>query len=79
MVQRRAAPYVKGRYGMYESVTQMLEELTWVPLDNRGYPYISSLRFHNGLTHFWGFRNNNQEKLNHRAIRQQLFLIICKM
>ena len=39
---------------------------------------ISSLRFHNGLTHFWGFRDN-QEKLNHRAIRQQLFLIICKI
>ena len=31
MVQRRAARFVKGRYGMYESVTQMLEELTWVP------------------------------------------------
>ena len=30
MVQRRAARFVKGRYGMYESVTQMLEELTWV-------------------------------------------------
>ena len=39
---------------------------------------ISSLRFHNGLTHFWGFRDN-QEKLNHSAIRQQLFLIICKI
>ena len=37
---------------------------------------ISSLRFHNGLTHFWGFRDN-REKLNHRAIRQQLFLINC--
>ena len=32
MVQRRAARFVKGRYGMYESVTQMLEKLTWVPL-----------------------------------------------
>ena len=32
MVQRRAARFVTGRYGMYESVTQMLEELTWVPL-----------------------------------------------
>ena len=32
MVQRRAARFVKGRYGMYESVTQMLEELTCVPL-----------------------------------------------
>ena len=39
---------------------------------------ISSLRFHNGLTHFSGFRDN-QEKPNHRAIRQQLFLIICKI
>ena len=38
MVQRRAASFVKGRYGMYESVstvTQMLEELTWVPLSKR--------------------------------------------
>ena len=35
MVQRRAARFVKGRYGMYESVTQMLEELTWVLLSNR--------------------------------------------
>ena len=35
MVQRRAARFVKGRYGMYESVTQMLEDLTWVPLSKR--------------------------------------------
>ena len=35
MVQRQAARFVKGRYGMYESVTQMLEELTWVPLSKR--------------------------------------------
>ena len=35
MVQRRAARFVKGRYGMYESVTQMLEELTWVSLSKR--------------------------------------------
>ena len=35
MVQRMAARFVKGRYGMYESVTQMLEELTWVPLSKR--------------------------------------------
>ena len=35
MVQRRAARFVKGRYGMYESVTQMLEELTWVQLSKR--------------------------------------------
>ena len=41
-------------------------------------PSISSLRFHNGLTHFCGFRDN-QEKLNHRAIRQQLIVIICKI
>ena len=41
MVQRRAARFVKGRYGMYESVTQMLEELcvllaqwiTWLTRD----------------------------------------------
>ena len=35
MVQRRAASFVKSRYGMYESVTQMLEELTWIPLSKR--------------------------------------------
>ena len=35
MVQRRAARFVKGRYRMYENVTQMLEELTWVPLSKR--------------------------------------------
>ena len=35
MVQRRVARFVKGRYGMYESVTQMLEELTWAPLSKR--------------------------------------------
>ena len=35
MVQRRTDRFVKGRYGMYESVTQMLEELTWVPLSKR--------------------------------------------
>ena len=35
MVQRRAARFVKGRYGMYESVTQMVEELTSVPLSKR--------------------------------------------
>ena len=35
MVQRRAARLVKGRYGMFESVTQMLEQLTWTPLSER--------------------------------------------
>ena len=35
MVQRRAARFMKGRYGMYESVTQMFEELSWVPLSKR--------------------------------------------
>ena len=35
MVQRRAACFVKGRYGMFESVTQMLEQLTWTPLSKR--------------------------------------------
>ena len=35
MVQRRAARFVKGRYGMYESITQMLEELTWIPLSKK--------------------------------------------
>ena len=35
MVQRRAARFVKGRYGMFESVTQMLEQLTWIPLSKR--------------------------------------------
>ena len=37
--------------------------------------YISSLRFHNGLTHFWG-PPDNEEKLNHGAIRKQFFLTI---
>ena len=36
---------------------------------------ISSLRFHNGLTHFLAFRDN-QEKLNYRAIRQEIHIII---
>ena len=35
MVQRRAARFVKGRYGMFESVTKMLEQLTWTPLSKR--------------------------------------------
>ena len=35
VVQRRAARFMKGRYGMYESVTQMLEELPCVPLSKR--------------------------------------------
>ena len=35
MVQRRAARFVKGRYGMFESVTQMIEQLTWIPLSKR--------------------------------------------
>ena len=34
-----------------------------------------SLRFHNGLTHILAFRDN-QEKLNHKAIRQDIFIII---
>ena len=35
MVQHRAARFVKDRYGMFESVTQMLEQLTWIPLSKR--------------------------------------------
>ena len=35
MVQRRAARFVKGGHGMFESVTQMLEQLTWIPLSKR--------------------------------------------
>ena len=35
MVQCRAARFVKGRYGMFESVTQMLEQFTWIPLSKR--------------------------------------------
>ena len=35
MVQHRAARFVKGRYGMFESVTQILEQLTWMPLSKR--------------------------------------------
>ena len=34
-VQRRAAHIVKGRYRMFESVTQMLEQLTSIPLLKR--------------------------------------------
>ena len=37
------------------------------------YYSISSLRFHNGLSHLRGFRDN-QAQLNHIAIRQQLFV-----
>ena len=33
--QRRATRFVKGRYGMFESVMQMLEQLTWTPLSKR--------------------------------------------
>ena len=35
MVQRRAARFVKGRHEMFESVTQMLEQLTWIPLSKK--------------------------------------------
>ena len=35
MVQRRAARFVKGMYGMFESVTQMLEQLAWILLSKR--------------------------------------------
>ena len=35
---------------------------------------LTSLRFHNGLTHLWGPRDN-EEKLNHRVIRKQSFLM----
>ena len=35
MVQRIAARFVKSRYGMFESVTQMLEQLTWTPLSKK--------------------------------------------
>ena len=37
--------------------------------------HTSSLRFHNGLTDFWS-PLDNQEKLNHRAIRKQFLLTI---
>ena len=29
------APFVKDRYRRFESVTQMLEQLTWIPLSKR--------------------------------------------
>ena len=32
---RWADRFVKGRYGMFESVTQMLEQLTWISLSKR--------------------------------------------
>ena len=35
MVQHWAARFVKGRYEIFESVTQMLEQLTWIPLSKR--------------------------------------------
>ena len=35
MVQHGAARFVKGRYEMFESVMQMLEQLTWTPLSKR--------------------------------------------
>ena len=35
MVQRNDVRFVKGRYGMFESVTQMLEQLTSIPLSKR--------------------------------------------
>ena len=38
---------------------------------------ILSLNFQNGLTHFWTLQDN-QEKLKHRAIKQELFLTIVK-
>ena len=58
MVQRRAARFVKGRYGMFESVTQMLEQLTWTPLSKRRensrlilfYKIINNLAVH---IHVW--------------------------
>ena len=37
--------------------------------------YISSQRFHKGLTHFRGLPDN-EEKLNQRAARKQFFLSI---
>ena len=50
MVQHRAARFVKGRYGMFESVTQMLEQLTWVPL--------SKIRENSRLILFYKIINN---------------------
>ena len=38
-------------------------------------PTYSHCCFHNGLTHILVFRDN-QEKLNHKAIRQDIFIII---
>ena len=33
--QRKAAHFMKDRYEMFESVTQMLEQLAWIPLSKR--------------------------------------------
>ena len=35
MVQRRAARFVLGRFNYTSSVTEMLQELNWVPLEQR--------------------------------------------
>ena len=61
MVQCRAARFVKGRYGMFESVTQMLEQLTWTPLSKRRensrlilfYKIINNLALYNYHIHVW--------------------------
>ena len=34
-VQRKAARFVKGKYGSYDSVTKMLQELGWQSLEKR--------------------------------------------
>ena len=45
MVQRRAAHFVKGMYRMFESVTEMLEQLTWIQLSKRR-QYSHLILFH---------------------------------
>ena len=52
---------------IYDLAQEMLHSFTKIN--------ISSLRFHNGLTHFWG-PPHNEEKLNYRAIRKQVSLNI---
>ena len=44
------AGFVKGRYGMFESVTQMLEQLTWILLSKR--------RENSSLIFFYKITNN---------------------
>ena len=77
MVQHRDARFVKGRYGMYESVTQMLVELTMLPL--------SKIRENARLILFYKIINNLTmvphsclEKADGRTRKKSLFPPPCE-